>query len=69
MVTLTFWVCGVRILARGSMGTLRGDYKRFVWLMLLLCIFLVGCFLVNMISIFYVLFERTLIPMVAIIAI
>nr|ANY59967.1 NADH dehydrogenase subunit 4 [Saccostrea glomerata] len=69
MVTLTFWVCGVSILASGSMGTLRGDYKSFVWLMLLLCIFLVGCFLVNMMSIFYVLFESTLIPMVAIIAI
>lgn len=69
MVTLTFWVCGVRILASGSIGTLRGDYIKFVWLILLLCVFLVGCFLVNMMSIFYVLFERTLIPIVAIIAI
>nr|YP_003541119.1 NADH dehydrogenase subunit 4 [Saccostrea mordax]ACO40236.1 NADH dehydrogenase subunit 4 [Saccostrea mordax] len=69
MVTLTFWVCGVSILASGSLGTLRGDYKSFVWLMLLLCFFLVGCFLVNMMTLFYILFESTLIPMVAIIAI
>ena len=68
LISLTFWVCGVRIMARGAISTLRGNYLRFCWITVLLCLLLVGCFMVNSFITFYILFERTLVPLVVIIA-
>ena len=55
-------------MARGAISTLRGNYLRFCWITVLLCLLLVGCFMVNSFITFYILFERTLVPLVVIIA-
>lgn len=68
LISLTFWVCGIRIIASGGISTLRGNYLRFCWLTVLLGLLLVGCFMINSIIVFYILFERTLVPIVVIIA-
>nr|YP_008757801.1 NADH dehydrogenase subunit 4 [Ostrea lurida]AGM48345.1 NADH dehydrogenase subunit 4 [Ostrea lurida] len=68
LVSLTFWVCGISVMASGAMCTLRGNYLSFCWLTVLLCLLLVGCFMVNSFIAFYILFESTLVPLVVIIA-
>nr|YP_004934941.1 NADH dehydrogenase subunit 4 [Ostrea edulis]ADZ62097.1 NADH dehydrogenase subunit 4 [Ostrea edulis] len=68
LISLTFWVCGISIMASGGMSTLRGNYLSFCWLTVLLGLLLVGCFMINSIIVFYILFESTLVPMVVIIA-
>lgn len=69
IVTLTLWVCGISILASSMILSLRGVFSSYWVLVTILSFLLVQCFIVNSIAMFYVLFERTLVPMVIIIAI
>lgn len=69
LISLTLWVCGIRIIVRRALVNLRGTFNLFWVLVTLLAFILVQCFIVNTLAIFYVLFESTLVPMIRIIGI